>query len=404
MKDAPSPNGPPEERGLAGRNICVVYDCLFPLTLGGAERWYRSLVDHLVAAGANVTYLTRRQWSTDGPEWSGVKVIDVSGASELYDSSGVRRTAPAVAFGFGTFGWMLRHRREFDAVVVASFPFFSLLGLRCALWGSPTPIFVDYFEVWSSNYWKAYAGWFTGTVGNAIQKLCIVTTRFAQVFTPQSAQQLRSLGFRGNLTILSGLLSSSPGTVDLPSSTPPDPPSVLFVGRHVRHKGVRLLPQILHATRSSLPGLQMTIVSDGPERLGVENDMEQLGVRDAVTFAGSVSDEKLRTLFANASCTVVPSIREGYGLVVAESVAAGTPVVVANNPENLATNLVEEGVNGFVVEPSVYGMARGIIAVVSSGAPLRASTYQWSIHHSAAKSMDRSANEMVERLSKLRRH
>ena len=42
--------------------ICIVYDCLFPHTVGGAERWYRNLAERLVQEGHEVTYLTLRQW------------------------------------------------------------------------------------------------------------------------------------------------------------------------------------------------------------------------------------------------------------------------------------------------------------------------------------------------------
>ncbi len=42
--------------------ICILYDCLFPHTVGGAERWYRSLAGRLAADGHDVTYLTLRQW------------------------------------------------------------------------------------------------------------------------------------------------------------------------------------------------------------------------------------------------------------------------------------------------------------------------------------------------------
>ena len=42
--------------------VCVVYDCLFPYTVGGAERWYRNLAERLAAEGHEVTYLTLRQW------------------------------------------------------------------------------------------------------------------------------------------------------------------------------------------------------------------------------------------------------------------------------------------------------------------------------------------------------
>ena len=42
--------------------VCVVYDCLFPHTVGGAERWYRNLAERLAADGHDVTYLPLRQW------------------------------------------------------------------------------------------------------------------------------------------------------------------------------------------------------------------------------------------------------------------------------------------------------------------------------------------------------
>jgi glycosyltransferase involved in cell wall biosynthesis len=78
----------------------------------------------------------------------------------------------------------------------------------------------------------------------------------------------------------------------------------------------------------------------------------------------------------------------------------GTPVIVANNRENLATTLVESGINGFVVEPTINGMAEGIIAAVTAGDSLRKSSREWSIQKSTLLGMSRSAEQMVERLSK----
>jgi glycosyltransferase involved in cell wall biosynthesis len=391
-------NGPACDVPLAGRKVCVLYDSFFPLTHGGAERWYRVLVERLVSAEANVTYLTRRQWPHEPPTLEGVEIIAVSGASELYDAEGARRTGPAVAFGAGSFSWMVRHRREFDAVIVANFPFFSLLAVRGALAGTGIPIFVDYHEVWSSQYWWSYAGRSVGTLGILIQRLCIGVTHFAQVFNGENARRLRQHGFQGEVALLAGLLPGS-RMEGIVSTTPPDDPVVLFVGRHVKDKGVRLLPEILAAARVNLSTLKMVVISDGPERAAVESEMNRLGLAEAVLFTGQVSDEELHQYFAKSSCTIVPSLREGYGIVVAESVAAGTPVVVANNAENLATGLVDSGVNGFVVEPSAKGMANGIAAVVVAGGQLRSSAAEWYAQHSKSMSMDRSADEMVIRLS-----
>ena len=59
-------------------HICLVYDLLFPYTIGGAERWYRDLAERLAAEGHRVTYLTLRHWP-DGEvvEVPGVEVVPV---------------------------------------------------------------------------------------------------------------------------------------------------------------------------------------------------------------------------------------------------------------------------------------------------------------------------------------
>ena len=121
-----------ESPALAGLRVCIVYDCLFPWTAGGAERWYRELAEYLPAAGASVRYLTRLQWTTaNAPEISGVEVVVVAPEAELYEADGTRKVRPPLRFGLGVFIWFIRHRREVDVVHVANFiP-------SCALYGKP---------------------------------------------------------------------------------------------------------------------------------------------------------------------------------------------------------------------------------------------------------------------------
>ena len=72
--------------------ICIIYDCLFPYTVGGAERWYRNLSERLAAEGHHVTYLTLRQWEKDERgEMAGVDVIAVGPRCSLYNAAGARR-------------------------------------------------------------------------------------------------------------------------------------------------------------------------------------------------------------------------------------------------------------------------------------------------------------------------
>src|SRR6478672_11980254 len=107
--------------------ILIVYDCLFPYTIGGGERWYRTLAERLVAEGHEVTYLTLRQWPRGTrPELPGVAVRTAGPRMALY-ADGRRRIAPPLVFGAGVLWHLARHGRSYDVVHTASFPFFSLL-------------------------------------------------------------------------------------------------------------------------------------------------------------------------------------------------------------------------------------------------------------------------------------
>ena len=108
--------------------ICLVYDCLFPYTVGGAERWYRTLAQRLAADGHEVTYLTLRQWPRGkGGELPGVRVVAAGPRMALYGDAGHRRIAPPLVFGAGVLWHLLRHGRRYDVVHTAAFPYFSLL-------------------------------------------------------------------------------------------------------------------------------------------------------------------------------------------------------------------------------------------------------------------------------------
>ena len=95
--------------------ICLVYDCLFPYTVGGAERWYRNLALRLRDAGHDVTYLTLRQWDRGSfDDLPGVEVVAVGPRMQLYTGPR-RRILPPVVFGAGVFAHLLASGRTMPA-------------------------------------------------------------------------------------------------------------------------------------------------------------------------------------------------------------------------------------------------------------------------------------------------
>jgi glycosyltransferase involved in cell wall biosynthesis len=357
--------------------ICIVYDCLFPFTVGGGERWYRSLARELVAAGHEVTYLTRRQWEPgEEPRIEGLRVVAVSPGGPLYTDDGRRRIGPPLRFGIGVLRHLAANRDRYDVVHSCAFPFFSLLAGRLALARTRTVVAIDWFEVWTLDYWRSYLGGTGGLIGWLIQRACVRLTPRAFVFSRLHAQRLRDEGLRSEPVSLAGLYE---GGLELHAGrAPTTTPTVVFAGRHIAEKRVPLVPRAVAAARKRIPALRGLILGDGPEREQVLEAISESNVGDSVEATGFVATERVAHELEQALCLLLPSAREGYGLVVIEAAAAGTPSVVIAGADNAATELVEEGVNGFVApDASPDVVADAIVRVHAGGERLRDSTAAW---------------------------
>ena len=355
--------------------IAIVYDCLFPYTLGGAERWLRLLAEDL-ARDHEVTYVTRRQWpGRHSPDIPGVECVAVSPAGPLYTPGGRRRIGPPLRFGAGVLWHFVRRRDAYDLVHCVSFPYFSLLAVRIALAGSRRPrVFCEWLEYWTAGYWRGYLGPLGGPIGRAMQRLCLALTPVALVFSRLNAERLRSSGHRGEIHLLAGLFSGSPSSPAQASATP----RVLFVGRHIPDKRAAIVPDVIAIARRTLPDLRALIVGDGPDRARVLARAAELGLDGVVEVPGALGADELQEALRGAACLLVPSVREGHGMVVAEASAAGVPVVVCEHPDNAAVELVEEGVNGAVAaDPSPAALADALLRLLEAGVELRLSTAAW---------------------------
>src|SRR3978361_1300092 len=185
--------------------ILIVYDCLFPYTIGGGERWYRNLAERLHADGHEVAYLTPRQCGRGTPPGlPGIEVHAAGPRMALY-AGGRRRIAPPLVFGTGVLWHLLRHGRRYDVVHTASFPFFSLLAAALVRPLRRYGLVVDWFELWSRDYWREYLGPAGGRVGWAVQRLCLRVPQRAFTLAQSTAARLRAEGVHGDVAVLTGL-------------------------------------------------------------------------------------------------------------------------------------------------------------------------------------------------------
>lgn len=383
----------------AAVRVCLVYDCLYPHTVGGAERWYRNLAERLAAEGHEVTYLTLRQWKrgTD-PGVPGVRVVAVGPRLSLY-VAGRRRILPPLVFGAGVLAHLLLRGGRYDVVHTASFPYFSLLAAGILRPLRRFRLVVDWHEVWTRSYWDEYLGRRLGRIGWWVQRLCVALPQRAFCFSRLHARRLRDEGFRGEVEVLEGEYA---GSLE-PRAPGPASRVVVFAGRHIPEKRVPALVPAVAVARRSLPELRAEILGDGPERLEVERLVASLGLRDAIAVRGFVSSAEVNTALARALCMVLPSRREGYGLVVVEAASRGVPSVVVAGEDNAAVELVEDGVNGVVAaSASPEDLAAAILRVHEGGEAMRRSTAAWFAANARRLSIGASLDTVVARYARTR--
>ena len=377
--------------------MCVVYDCLYPWTVGGAERWYRNLAERLAQAGHDVTYLTRRQWSkSELPEVPGVSVIVVSREEPLYGPDGNRRIGEALRFGWGVLRHLAKHRKQYDVVHTASFPYFSLLAAAAIRPLGRYRLIVDWHEVWTKEYWQGYIGPLPGAIGHLVQRACVLVRQEAFCFSRLHQARLVSEGLRALPVLLEGEYAG-------PTSSPAPRlagKTIVFAARQIREKNAPAVVQTVAELKRRGIEVRAIIFGDGPERSRTNLEVERLGLEETVEVPGFVPAGELQDAMAQALCLLHPSEREGYGLVVIEAASMGTPVILARGADNAATELVEPGVNGFIARSaSANDLADAIELVIDDGEDLRRSTWDWFSANVERLSMDRSIEAVMSAYS-----
>lgn len=147
-------------------------------------------------------------------------------------------------------------------------------------------------------------------------------------------------------------------------------PGLLTVARldaSERYKGVDAVLRALPAVAASVPGIRYDVVGDGDDRRRLEALAAELGVADRVRFRGRLWPDELAKAYRDCTVYVMPSSREGFGIVFLEAALFGKPSIGGRHggtPE-----VVDDGVTGLLVEQDdLSGLARAIERVVGDGA------------------------------------
>ena len=248
--------------------ICIVYDCLFPWTVGGAERWYRNLAERLAADGHEVTYLTRLQWDIgDEPQIPGVQVVAVSRADDLYGpgrqpadraAAALRPRRPAAPAA----PWDGVRRRAHGVLPV-------LLGARRG--GGAAARRLPARRRLARGLERELLARVprrpsAGASGYAVQRRC-VRVRHTRVLllAPARGAAASRRACAATPTLLDGLYAGRPDSRREPREAEP---LVVFAGRHIPEKRVPAVVAAIARARARGLDVRGLILGDGPERAG----------------------------------------------------------------------------------------------------------------------------------------
>ncbi|HVL67137.1 MAG TPA: glycosyltransferase family 4 protein [Vicinamibacterales bacterium] len=131
---------------------------------------------------------------------------------------------------------------------------------------------------------------------------------------------------------------------------------VLSVGRIESVKRVDLIVRALAAVDRRV---RLIVAGDGTQRQNVERVASELGLADRVDFLGTVDDDRLIELYADALAVVYPPYDEDFGYVTLEAFLARKPVITCTDSGG-PTEFVRDGVNGWICEPRPDALADAI--------------------------------------------
>lgn len=373
----------------AGLDVVLVYDCIFPGSVGGIERRNAELARALAHRGHRMTVAgwCRNEQGSEGSE--GIRVLPLGPPAQLYDRSGRRRLAASALFALHCLRLDVR---LYDVVETAQVPYLHLLPLavKCKLAGRP--LVVSWYEFWGP-YWKSYVGGVTWRLFALFEKFAARLGALTLASSRLTLERLAEHRLRNpprllpcgiDLARIDAVIERTRQAVDHREGPP-----LLYAGRLLQEKRLDLLVAALaHPVLEGITqGPVLRIVGDGPDRRRLEALARELGVERKVEFTGRLkSGDDVFTAMPEARVAVQPSAREGFGLFPLEAMAAGLPVVYCSARESAVGELVRHGREGLAVEPTAPALAVALGRLLKSdedrsrmsqAARSRAEKYSW---------------------------
>jgi glycosyltransferase involved in cell wall biosynthesis len=147
--------------------------------------------------------------------------------------------------------------------------------------------------------------------------------------------------------------------------------TILYAGRLGPEKNLPYLLEAFHGLLRAVPDAVLWLAGDGPMREALERQCRQLGIALQARFLGFVDHPALAGYYAACDVFVLPSLIETQGMAAMEAMWFGKPVILTSRIVS-ATELVEHGTSGYIVDPASFEDLTGRLLALATDSALRA--------------------------------
>lgn len=169
---------------------------------------------------------------------------------------------------------------------------------------------------------------------------------------------------------------------------------LISIGRLVKRKGYDFLVKALKILKDRGQDINLILVGDGPEREYLESLASSSGISDKIIFLGSVPDEEKFQYLSASDIYVLPSLHEGFGIVLVEAMRCGLPIVATN--EGGQTDIIKDEKNGILIPPRDVDALAIAISELASNLERRKTMTEFNKKSSELYSISHTAEQYID--------
>lgn len=354
---------------------------------GGAEESTHQHAKGWIKAGHQVTLFTSY--------YSGAKEEAVIDGVKV-----IRRGSQIFGVHWQAFWWFSFVRSEKFDLVIDQFhgiPFFTPLYIK-----AKKIAFIHEVtkEVWRLNPWPMPFNAVPSIVGTLFEPL-IFKAFYKNIpfmtVSESTKEDLIEWGIsKNNVTVIHNGFDDP----NYPKNKKETRKTIIYLGALSKDKGIEDALIVFRNLYENIKNIQFWVVGKGEDHFltHLKKQAKLLGIEKVTKFFGFVSEKEKYSLLSKAHILINPSVREGWGLVVLEAAAMGTPTV-GYNVAGLKDSILND-ITGVLCDPNPNACAEAVLSLANDGEKyqkLQQNCIKWSKKFNWEKSSEESL-KLIEKL------